>query len=80
MVLVAVGKDEPDDVFSLLDEIADIRQDAINAGQVLFGRKRHAAKLPVVVSRRLVVAFLFGQQLVRQQHDFYVDIERDLHQ
>src|SRR3984885_16271672 len=43
MVLVAVGEDEPDDVLSLLDEKADIRQDQIDAGQLLLGREGDAA-------------------------------------
>ena len=43
MVLVAVGEDEADDVAPLLDQIADVRQDEIDAGQMLFGREGHAA-------------------------------------
>src|SRR5208283_4532153 len=43
MVLVAVGEDEADDVAPLLDQITDVRQDEIDAGQMLFGREGHAA-------------------------------------
>ncbi len=43
MILVAVGEDQADDVFALLDQIADVRQDEIDAGQMLLGRERHAA-------------------------------------
>src|SRR5579863_2642511 len=43
MVLVTVGQDEANDVFALLDQIADVRQDEIDAGQMLLGRKRHTA-------------------------------------
>ncbi len=43
MVLVAVGEDQAEDIFALLDEIADVRQDQIDAGQMLLGRKRNAA-------------------------------------
>ena len=40
MVFVAVGEHEADDVAPLLDQIADVRQDQIDAGQVLLGRQR----------------------------------------
>ena len=43
MVLVTVGEDEADDVAPFLDQIADVRQDQIDAGQMLFGREGHAA-------------------------------------
>src|SRR5580704_8932728 len=43
MVLVAVGDHQPDDVLALRDEKADVRQDQVDAGQQLLGRKRHAA-------------------------------------
>src|ERR1700682_5314494 len=43
MVLVAVRDHQPDDVLSLLDEKADIRQDQVDAGQLLLGGERHAA-------------------------------------
>ena len=43
MVLVAVGEDEADDVAPFLDQITDVRQDEIDAGQMLFGREGHAA-------------------------------------
>ena len=33
MILVAVRDHQPDDVFSLLDEKADVRQDQVDAGQ-----------------------------------------------
>ncbi len=40
---MAVGEDEPEDVLALLDQIADVRQDQIDAGQMLFGGERDAA-------------------------------------
>ena len=43
MIFVAVGEDEADDVFAFLDQIADVRQDKIDAGQMLLGGKGHAA-------------------------------------
>ena len=43
MVFVAVGQHQTDDVFALLDQVADIRQDQIDPGQLLLGCKGHAA-------------------------------------
>src|SRR5580704_6596081 len=43
MILMAVGDHQADDVLSLRDEKADVRQDQVDAGQQLLGRKRHAA-------------------------------------
>ena len=43
MVLVAMGEHEAQNVFALLDEIADVRHDEIDAGQMLFGGEGHAA-------------------------------------
>ena len=43
MIFVGVGEDEADDVAPLLDQKADVRQDQIDAGQMLLGGKRHAA-------------------------------------
>ncbi len=43
MVFMAVREHEADDVAPLLDQIADVGQDQIDAGQVLFRRKGDAA-------------------------------------
>src|SRR5271156_144921 len=43
MVFVGVGEHETDDVAPLFDEKADVRQDQIDAGQMLLGGERHAA-------------------------------------
>ena len=43
MVFMGVGEHEAQNIFALFDEIGDIRQDQIDAGQMLLGRKRHAA-------------------------------------
>ena len=42
MVLVGVGEHDAGEVAALLDQIADVRQDQIDARQVLLLRERHA--------------------------------------
>ena len=42
MVLMGVGQHDADEIFSLLDQVADVRIDEIDAGQVLFAGDRHA--------------------------------------
>src|SRR6185437_15559094 len=41
MILMRVRKDEPCEVFSFLDQIANVRKDQIDSGQMLLGGKRH---------------------------------------
>jgi len=43
MILVSMGQHQADEVFSLLDEIADVRQDQVDARQMLLGGKGNAA-------------------------------------
>src|ERR1700733_2205755 len=76
MVLVAVGEDEPDDVLSLLDEKADIRQDQIDAGQLLLGREGDAA-----IDDQPLPAALVAKTVDREVHPDFADAaERRKHQ
>ncbi len=43
MVLVAMRENEAEDIFALLNEVADVGQDQIDTRQVLFGGERDAA-------------------------------------
>src|SRR5580704_12711474 len=43
MILMAVGNNEAKDVLTLFNQEPDVGQDKIDAGQLLLGRKRHAA-------------------------------------
>ena len=42
MIFMGMGEHEPEEVFALLDQKADVRHDEIDAGQMLFGGKRDA--------------------------------------
>ena len=42
MILMGVGEHEADEVLALLDQKADVRQDQVDAGQMLVARERHA--------------------------------------
>ena len=42
MILMRVGEHEPGKILALLHQIADVGQDQIDAGQMLFGGERHA--------------------------------------
>ena len=63
MVLVRVGEHDAGDVAALLDEIADVGQDQIDAGQVLLLRKRHAD-----VDHQPGAAALVAEPVDRQIH------------
>ena len=43
MVFMAMGQHQRQDVLAPFDQIADVRQDEIDAGQILFAAERNAA-------------------------------------
>ncbi len=42
MILMRMGEDDAGEVLALLDQIADVGQDEIDAGQMLLGGEGHA--------------------------------------
>src|SRR5665213_3433938 len=76
MILVGVGKHQADDIFALLHQIADVGQDQIDTGQLLFGGKRHAK-----IDREPTARPPIAQPVDRQVHaDFADTAERRKHQ
>ena len=70
MILVRVRQHQADKAFALFDEIADVGQDQIDAGQVLFRRERDAEidREPLAVALDADAAERREHQLLRSRH------------
>ncbi len=63
MIFMGVGQHQPGEILALRDQIADVGQDQIDAGQMLFGRKRHAE-----VDRQPIALLGVADSVDRQIH------------
>ena len=76
MILVRVGEHDAGEILALLDEIANVGQDQIDAGQMLLGGERHAE-----IDRKPGSAALVAEPIDRQVHADLADAaERRKHQ
>ena len=76
MILVRVGEHDADEILALLDQIADVGQDQIDAGQMLLAGERHAE-----IDREPLAAALVAEAVERQVHADLADAaERREHQ